>query len=160
MVVRNMRKFAGPHPEFDDLVQKALLATHRALPSFRGECQETTFLYRICYRVWLEHSRWYSRFTKRVRLTDEGTLPEAVDLRDPGELALHRERYAELYGALDMLPEPMRAVIVLHDLDELELEEIATIVAANQHTVRSRLRHGRKKLRALLQRQALLGGER
>jgi RNA polymerase sigma factor (sigma-70 family) len=157
-IARHMRKFAGPHPEFDDLVQKALLAAHRSLPAFRGDCHIQTFLYTICYRVWIHHMRWHTRFLRRFTLTEEGILPEQVDSRDPAELAVHRQRYAELYAALERLPAPMRAVVVMHDLDELEIEEIATIVEANVHTVRSRLRHGRQKLRAILEKKALQEG--
>lgn len=159
LVARNMRRFAGPHPDLDDLIQKALLGTHRALPSFRGEAQLSTFLYSICYRVWVQHTRWHTRFLQRFRLTEEGILPEEVDSRDPAELVMHRERYAELYRALERIPHLMRAVVVLHDLDELELEEIAAIVGANVHTVRSRLRHGRQKLRIILSKQVLRGGQ-
>jgi RNA polymerase sigma-70 factor, ECF subfamily len=159
LVVRNMRRFAGPHPDFDDLVQKAFMACHGSLATFRGQCQLSTFLYTICYRVWVRHTRWHSRFVKRFHLTDEGILPEQIDPRDPAELAIYRQRYAELYSALEKLSPPMRAVVVMHDLDELEIEEIAQIVEANVHTVRSRLRHGRLKLKAILEKQALREGQ-
>jgi RNA polymerase sigma-70 factor, ECF subfamily len=152
LVVRHLRKFAGPHPEFDDLVQKALLEAHRSLPNFRGESQLSTFLYAICYRVWTHHLRWHSRFLRRFQVTEPTQLPETKDAHDPAELALHRERYRALYGALEKLPPKMRAVVVLHDLDELEIEEISLIVQTNAHTVRSRLRYGREKLRSLLER--------
>lgn len=158
IVARNMRRLGGPHGDFDDLVQKALLETHRSLSSFRGECHLQTFLYSICYRVWIHHVRFRTRFLRRFTLSDEGTLPEQIDLRNPAELLAYRQRYAELYGALDKLPAPMRAVVVLHDLDELELEEIVEIVGSNAHTVRSRLRHGRQKLRTILEKKALREG--
>jgi len=160
IIARNMRRLGGPHADFDDLVQKALLETHRSLPTFRGECHLQTFLYSICYRVWIHHLRWRSRFLRRFVLSDEGVLPEQIDSRNPAELLAYRQRYSELYGALDMLPAPMRAVVVLHDLDELELEEIAEIVEANVHTVRSRLRHGRQKLRTILEKKALREGHK
>jgi RNA polymerase sigma-70 factor, ECF subfamily len=159
-IARNMRRLAGPHNDFDDLVQKALLAAHRSLPTFRGDCHLQTFLYSICYRVWLHHTRWRTRFLRRFTLTDEGSLPEQVDFRNPAELLAYRQRYAELYGALEKLPTPMRAVVVLHDLDELQIEEIADIVGANLHTVRSRLRHGRQKLRTILEKKALREGHK
>jgi DNA-directed RNA polymerase specialized sigma24 family protein len=48
------------------------------------------------------------------------------------------------------LPAAKRAVIVLHDLEELPLKETAVIVNSNERTVRSRLIDGRKKLARLL----------
>ena len=44
-----------------------------------------------------------------------------------------------------------RAVIVLHDIEELAIRDIARIVDAGELTVRSRLRDGRKQLQKLLQ---------
>ncbi|MES1183932.1 MAG: sigma factor-like helix-turn-helix DNA-binding protein, partial [Myxococcales bacterium] len=43
-----------------------------------------------------------------------------------------------------------RTVVVLHDVEELSIAEIAGIVGSNELTVRSRLRDGRKRLRVLL----------
>jgi len=55
-----------------------------------------------------------------------------------------------LHRALAQLPPCKRSVIILHDLEGVEMKEIATIVEANERTVRSRLRDGRKKLAQLL----------
>jgi DNA-directed RNA polymerase specialized sigma24 family protein len=52
--------------------------------------------------------------------------------------------------------------VVLHDVEELSIAEIARIVGSNEMTVRSRLRDGRRRLRDLLsdQREFLLKGQR
>ncbi len=60
------------------------------------------------------------------------------------------ERAKKLHHALDTLPPAKRAVLVLHDLEGLEMKEVAGIVGTNERTVRSRLRDGRKKLADLL----------
>jgi DNA-directed RNA polymerase specialized sigma24 family protein len=49
-----------------------------------------------------------------------------------------------------LLPPPKRTVIVLHDLEGMEMKEVAAVVEANERTVRSRLRDGRKRLAAIL----------
>ena len=48
---------------------------------------------------------------------------------------------------------------MLHDLDELEIDEIAVIVGANPLTVRSRLRDGRKLLARALENDPYFGSE-
>jgi RNA polymerase sigma-70 factor (ECF subfamily) len=48
------------------------------------------------------------------------------------------------------LSDKHRAVVVLHDLEGFDVDDIAGIVGANTLTVRSRLRDGRRQLRRLL----------
>lgn len=68
----------------------------------------------------------------------------------PGAMLERRERARRLQAALDRLSERHRTVVVLHDVEELSIAEIAGIVGSNELTVRSRLRDGRKRLRVLL----------
>jgi RNA polymerase sigma-70 factor (ECF subfamily) len=60
-------------------------------------------------------------------------------------------RSRQLHLALARMSDKYRAVVVLHDLEELAVGEIALIVNSNELTVRSRLRDGRKQLAKLLQ---------
>jgi DNA-directed RNA polymerase specialized sigma24 family protein len=46
--------------------------------------------------------------------------------------------------------EKYRAVVILHDIEERSIAEIAEIVGAGELTVRSRLRDGRKQLAKLI----------
>lgn len=73
------------------------------------------------------------------------------------ELLEQRERAGRLRQALEQVSPKRRLVVVLHDLEELELEEIAAIVGANLHTVRSRLRDGRRLLAQALERDPYFG---
>ena len=65
-----------------------------------------------------------------------------------------RARARQLHLGLAKLSEKLRTAVVLHDLEELEVSEIATIVGCGELTVRSRLRDGRKQLARLLQAEA------
>ncbi len=73
------------------------------------------------------------------------------------ELLEQRERAARLRQALEQVSPKRRLVVVLHDLEELELDENAAIVGANLHTVRSRLRDGRRLLAQALERDPYFG---
>lgn len=147
LIVTQMRRLAGPHRDFDDLVQKGWLEVNSALPRFRGEARLSTFVAAICYRVWSKHLRWSSRFFRRFLTSSDGCLPELADGRDPAPLTLERrEEWRHLYAALDRITEKRRTVVILHDLQGLELEEIAGIVECGVTTVRTRLRDGRKAL--------------
>jgi RNA polymerase sigma-70 factor (ECF subfamily) len=147
LVYRQMRGFAGLSQDIDDLVQIALEQVVRGRPTFGARAAISTWTHQICYRTWLKHRRWYGRWLRRFSLTDDGTLPE------PGgsELATvdaleQREREKRLHAALERISPKRRAVVVLHDLQGLGVEEIALIVEAPPLTVKSRLRDGRKLL--------------
>jgi RNA polymerase sigma-70 factor (ECF subfamily) len=136
-------------PDLDDLVQLAAEQVIKSRERFEGRSELSTWIYGVCYRVLLKHRRWYRRWSVRFRLEQEGD-PTPSDDALPGEMLERRERAQRLQAALDQLSERHRSVVVLHDVQELSIPEIAEIVGSNELTVRSRLRDGRKRLRALL----------
>jgi RNA polymerase sigma-70 factor (ECF subfamily) len=68
----------------------------------------------------------------------------------PDEESERRELCAELQRALDQLPIEQRVVVVLCAIEERTAAEVATIVGAPENTVRTRLSHGKRKLRELM----------
>jgi len=151
-VYLRMRKLAGAGaPDLDDLVQVAAEQVFKSLPAFEGRSQLLTWVYAICYRVLLKQRRWYRRWQMRFRLEHQGDpVPTASDDWLPSTDIERRERAHALQNALAQLSERHRAVLVLHDLEELSIAEVALIVDCNELTCRSRLRDGRKRLRTLL----------
>lgn len=162
LVYRQMRSLTGPSQELDDLVQAAAERALKALPSFQGRCALSTFTYGIVYRTLIDHQRWYRRFQRRFtpstreeeEASEEPCFPRSSE-SDLREL----ERARRLYVALDELPGDKRATLVLHDLEGLDVAQVATISSANERTVRSRLRDARKKLAELLRRDPLFDPE-
>lgn len=145
-----MRALAGPAArDLEDLCQVAAEQAFRSIERFDGRCEIGTWVYAVCYRVLLMQRRWYRRFTLRFTpLEPELEVPD--ELPTPPELLEARARGRQLQRALARMSDKYRAVVVLHDLEELKVSEIATIVSANELTVRSRLRDGRKQLGRLL----------
>lgn len=151
LVYRQMAALAGPSQDLDDLVQAALELAYRGLPSFEGRSQLSTWTHRICYRVWLKHRRWYGRWLRRFTLTLNGEEPEvAAPHVTVTELLEQRERALRLHAALEQVSPKRRAVVTLHDLQGLGLQEVADVVGAGVLTVKSRLRDGRRMLARVL----------
>ena len=149
-----MRSLAGPAAEdLDDLIQTAAEQAFQSIERFDGRCEFTTWVYAVCYRVLLMQRRWYRRW--RLRFSYLGADDDALDdAPAPPELLEARARSRQLHRALARMSDKYRAVVVLHDLEELKVSEIALIVSASELTVRSRLRDGRKQLSKLLQAEA------
>jgi RNA polymerase sigma-70 factor, ECF subfamily len=152
LVYRQMHALAGRSRDLDDLVQTAAEQVLRSLSSFEGRSAPSTWTYRVCYHTLLKrrrfYQRWLLRFTYAEDVGSERLLVETSP--DGGELLERRERIGRLRAALERVSPKRRAVVILHDLEELGIPEIAAIVGAKDTTVRSRLRDGRKQLAAEL----------
>lgn len=155
LVARQMRAFVGPRADLSDLIQDALLELE--LADFRGESRFSTFSHAICYRVWVRHLRFASRLKRKFLEYFGDDLPIAATEVTPAVELENQERYSRLYRALDRVGAARRAVVVLHDLEGLEVPEIATIVGCGETTVRSRLRDGRARLAELLRKDPYFG---
>jgi RNA polymerase sigma-70 factor (ECF subfamily) len=159
LVYRQMRALAGRR-DVDELAQVAAEHAIRSLPSFEGRSQLSTWTFRICYLTVQKHDRWYRRWLRRFTLTVDGELPDfAAELAHGDEVVARRERAARLASALDRLSPKRRAVVLLHDVEGLSIEEIAGVVGAASAAVRSRLRDGRKALAASLAKDTYFGDE-
>jgi len=151
LVYQRMRTLARGAADFDDLVQLAAEQVFKSLPSFDGRSQIETWIFGVCYRVLLSQRRWYWRFRQRFS-SDPIAIESRVDeaLPDAHESLEAEQRLALLQRALGRMSEKYRVVLVLYYLEGIESREIARIVQANELTVRSRLRDGRKQLLKLL----------
>lgn len=149
-----MRALAGPGAsDLDDLIQMAAEQVFKSLGRFDGRSEVSTWIYGVCYRVLLNQRRWYRRFS--IRFEQLELVDDAADLAPAApELLEARQRARQLHRALAGMSEKYRAVVVLHDLEELSVSDIAAIVVCNELTIRSRLRDGRKQLTRLLQAEA------
>lgn len=126
----------------EDLLQDILLALWRALPTFRGEASERTFVLRVAHNRALTH-----RFRPQRRTEP---LPETVELRDgrptPEADAAAAERLDHLRRALRALPVPARQVLTL-SLEGLSGAEIAAVLGISETNVGVRLTRARRALR-------------
>jgi RNA polymerase sigma-70 factor (ECF subfamily) len=159
LLYRQMRALAGPRQDLDDLVQAAAERALKALVRFEGRSSLSTFTYGIVYRTLLDQQRWYRRFQRRFSL-DPREEPDELEFPRSSETDLRElERARRLYAALDELPKEKRATLILHDLEGLDVTDVAAISGANERTVRSRLRDAHKKLAELLRKDPLFDPE-
>jgi RNA polymerase sigma-70 factor (ECF subfamily) len=130
----------------DDLVQEIAMAVWQALPRFREECSERTFLYRIAHNRAITY---LARNRSRGATSDEDL--ELPDRSPSAEAELVREQQGvRLARAVRRLPVPYRQVITLV-LEELDYAEIAHILGISESNVGVRLNRGRQMLRKLLE---------
>ena len=138
-----VRRIAGDDDLAHDYAQEAWIRAIRALPTFRGDARFSTWLHRIAVNAALQAARKAKTRTKR-----QAPMPEQIPVGPrPGD-ALLEERLEE---ALDRLPEGMRRVLILHDVEGYTHEEIGDLLGIASGTSKSQLFKARVKMRDMLQ---------
>lgn len=141
------RRLVGDPAAAEDIVHDTFLALPRAMRGYRGESPLRAFLIGVA----VNHSRRHVRASARRRRAHErmaaSPAPTAVD----GAAEVERRRLAQrLWTALDALPIDLRIAFVLCEVEQRTSGEVATILGAPEGTIRSRVFHAKKRLRAQL----------
>lgn len=144
----------GRRDDADDVVQDCFFQMHRALPSFSGRSSFRTWFHSIAVRVC--HSSTRNRLALRRRgdtqtssLDDEFVEEElGSDGRDMAQQHALRDW---IQGCLDRMSPLHRVPLVLHLLSELEVADIARVLAIPEGSVKSRLFHARKRMATCLE---------
>jgi len=130
----------------EELTQEVFLRAFRAVDRFRGEAQLGTWLYRLAVNAALSHvTRSKDRRKAPEALLEALPAPTAPALSD-GDPRLR----GRIEAALGALPAGYRAVLVLHDVEGLQHEEIAEVLGCRVGTSKSQLHKARAKMRELL----------
>ena len=137
-----VRRIDGDDDLAQDYAQEAWIRAIRALPTFRGDARFSTWLHRIAVNAALQAIRRTETLSRR-----EAPMPESVPVgpRVADTLLQHR-----LEAALDRLPEGMREVLILHDVEGYTHEEIGEVLGVATGTSKSQLFKARAKMRSLL----------
>jgi RNA polymerase sigma-70 factor (ECF subfamily) len=133
----------------EELTQEIALAIWQALPHFRGECSERTFIYRIAHNRGLTHA---SRRGPVHQPLDE--LPQPLEPVDPRphpekQMAMAHQQN-RLRSAIQRLPLAYRQVVMLM-LEELSHREIAEVLGITETNVAVRMNRARKALKEILE---------
>jgi len=138
--------YAANRSDRDDLLQEIAIALWRALPAFRGECSERTFLFRIAHNRCMTH---LSKKRDTVSLDDAGIDPEDPDASSEKIVAEEQQRRRFVQAIRD-LPVIHREVLVLF-LEGMDYGEIAAVVGISASNVGVRLNRARQTLKTQLE---------
>lgn len=137
-----VRRIAGDDDLAQDYAQEAWIRAIRALPTFRGDARFSTWLHRIAVNSALQAVRKAETRTRR-----EAPMPDAVPVVPRFGDALLEQR---LEAAMDRLPDGMRQVLILHDVEGYTHEEIGEVLGVTSGTSKSQLFKARARMRELL----------
>jgi len=153
-VAGNLYRVLGDRTDLDDLVQEVFVIAFRGLERFRGDARLSTWLYRICVNVALGRIRTRKRRPSAMGVSDLDsalTDPSLTERPETPDRTLERRQEQErVYRALETLAPKKRIVLYLHEIEGLDLKEIAYLVDSNPVTVRTRLFYARREFYRVL----------
>jgi RNA polymerase sigma-70 factor (ECF subfamily) len=138
----------------EDVAQEAFVKAYRNFHQLRDRDRFRAWLVRLTWRLAIDRQRADRRREARESL---GAPKRVEDLaRDGGSPAadadfVANERAAQLWRAIDALPEKLRVVVVLAGIQEHDLREVARLLDLPEGTVKSRMFLARQQLKERLQ---------
>ncbi|HEX7938219.1 MAG TPA: sigma-70 family RNA polymerase sigma factor [Gemmatimonadaceae bacterium] len=134
--------------DHDDLLQDILIAIWRALPRFRGDASERTFVFRIAHN---RGCTFAASHREHETLNAESTIADPRP--SPHDAAEQAQDRARLVAAVRTLPAAQRQAVLLR-LEGFGIAEIAALQGTSENNVSVRLTRARELLRQQL------GGDR
>lgn len=143
----------------EDITQEAFMKGFQKLDTLKNREQFYPWLKRIALNIALNH------FEKEKRVLDVENEDDDTSFFDniasgesPEELTLKDELYKYVRNFVDSLPDKLRVVIVLREVEDMSYEEIAEMMNIPLGTVRSRLFNARQIIKDRLINQGLADG--
>lgn len=132
--------YATTEVPFEDIRQEVLISLYKGYHSFRKECSESTWVYKVCINTCLFSLR---RLTSKIKTIPLEELQLTIFQEDNNNE--FKEKLEWLYSMIAQL-NPMDKALILMWLDELSYEEIAMNMGIPRNTVASRLYRIKEKL--------------
>jgi RNA polymerase sigma-70 factor (ECF subfamily) len=146
---RLLRRFGVRPAQLDDATQEVFWVAARRLADIQPG-RETAFLYGVALRIASSEVR---RQRTSPPMADADELTRVADLApSPEERVGERWERRLLDWALDRMPLELRTVFVLHELEGLEVRDIAALEEIPPGTASSRLRRAREEFSAIARR--------
>jgi RNA polymerase sigma-70 factor (ECF subfamily) len=156
-VWRSLRALGVPPASVDDALQDVFVVVHRKLATFRGPAQLRTWLFAIARRV-ASHYRRAAGRAQRTEAIDEAA--PIVDTASTFDEASRNEAAALLVEVLAELDEAKRELLILVELEQLPVPDVAAHLDVPLNTAYSRLRLARKAFTAALAKRRSKGTSR
>ena len=157
-------RMVGQPEDAAELTQETLLRAVQHVDSFAGGAKFSTWLIRIAMNQSISHLRKF-KLRKSLSLEHQSAAEGAAENGQPlkdfipqnhelsPELRVEKdEQLGRLAASLEQIDEPLRAVIVLRDLQGMDYQQIAETLEVPVGTVKSRLFRARLALRMEMER--------
>ncbi len=143
-------KFLNNMADAEDIVQEAYLRVWKNLHRYDHDFRFKTWLGKIITNLCLDTKK--SSYRKMlINPVDVVTTRSASDVNETERHLEHEELKEIIHNLAASLTEKQRAVFILRDLQQLEPDEVCTILAMSAGNLKSNLYYARMKMKNLLE---------
>jgi RNA polymerase sigma-70 factor (ECF subfamily) len=139
-VFRTLRRLGTSPSEVEDLAQEVFLALRGAWGEYDPDRPLRPYLFGIAFRIASAHHR------KRKREVSFGVVELGDAGPGPDDALQAKQARAVVLAGLERIPLPRRAVLVMHDIDDVPMVQVAAVLKIPRFTAYSRLRKARREL--------------
>jgi len=157
MIFNLCYRIVNDYDDANDCAQETFIKVYKNMRQFRFQSSFSTWLYRIAINTCRNRiASSGNRIRKKMlRVDNPGEAgSDTVDIHDcsfsPDSVFEKNEQARLIHQAIDALPEELKVLVVLRDLEGNSYEDIADITGVNLGTVKSRLARARHLLRESL----------
>ncbi len=151
-------RLCGNRADAEDMVQEVFLTAHRKWHTFRGESNPGTWLYAIAARSCKARMRRKGGADRRMpavsqlmpwRETSVAAIPtpDADGTAAPLKETIRREAQEAVHKAIMTLPETFRVPLILKEIIELPIADVAAALDIRPETIKTRVHRARLLLR-------------
>lgn len=139
----HVRRFLCSHEDTDDLLQEIFIKIWAALPSFRGESQLFTWIYRIATNEALNHLQ-KMKVRQALRFS---SIDEVMENRIEGDPWFNGdEAQRALSKAIQRLPSRQKAVFLMRYYEEIPYEDLSKIMGISTGALKASYHLAREKV--------------
>ena len=144
----HVRRFLCSHDETNDILQDIFIKVWAALPSFRGDAQLFTWLYRIATNEVLNHLRKQ----KFKALVSFESMQEMMEKKIDEDASFNGDEIQrQFHKAIQRLPQKQRTVFNLRYFEEMKYEDISEITGTSIGSLKASYHHAYTKIKDELQ---------
>jgi RNA polymerase sigma-70 factor, ECF subfamily len=145
-VFASLRRLGAPATDLEDLGHDVFVVLLRNWPTLDMSRPLRPYLFGIAFRI--------VSAQRRRRLREVPHLAEEPADTGPGpeKVLQSQQAVALLHAALERVPLPRRAVLILHELDGIPIAEVARVLSITRFGAYARLHKGHRELAAAVRR--------
>lgn len=144
----HIRRLLDSHEDTDDVLQDIFMKIWKGLPSFRGDAQIYTWIYRIATNEALT----YIRRRNIKAIIDTGLADALISGKAEDDTYFNGDSLQrELHNAIKALPAKQQAVFNLRYFDEMKYEDISVITGTSVGALKASYHHAYNKIRERLE---------
>jgi RNA polymerase sigma-70 factor, ECF subfamily len=155
LVWRALARLGTPPAALEDATQDVFLVVYRRAHEFSKLSSWKTWIYGIAVHVAKDHRRAEQRHRRRIEEYVRSSGPATSGFESTAELAEQHQAAELVLKLLAEMPEALREVLVLAELEQLSVSETAKVLKLGVRTTQRRLSGARALFDELLERHEL-----